>query len=265
MVLGIIGLGLSAVSTGMGLFGQKEDNYSQYNAVYASEMGRYQTEIENRRKLEGNRKALGRTIEQVQENRDALYRAFSETQAANVEQMYGFAMAKQSAIRERILAESAYQNVERYGRSAQRVKNLGVLGEYGRNNAIFAETVSSSQHKFRRDMLALAKQGDAAQRKAVTDLEGYLDSQVPSLVGGGYVPYNSNNNGLAIAGQAIAGFADLAMQASKVFKTNDGRSSGGGNPFASPVNNTNLAFSSPALVKTSVASNNYSSAFKGAA
>ena len=96
-----IGLGFGLLSGGMNLFGSGKDNSAE---VFNNELSIAQTNILNEQKRRAAGRAKAATEEQLVENRDAANRAMTREQARFNEQLFGFSMARNSLIKDRILA-----------------------------------------------------------------------------------------------------------------------------------------------------------------
>lgn len=201
---------ISLISIGAGLFqgGMKMfapgDNSSAAN-VYSNRLAENQARIRNAQLERAANRAAAATQDQLLENRDAAYRAMSQEQARFNEQLQGFAFGRQSLIRNRILAQGQAAASERYGNSARRISNVDVLGEYGRQNAMFSENVASAGRQYVRGMDSLARQRYDADRTAVGSLAGQLEGYTPVMAQTTYNnPYN-NNTALKIGGGLMEG------------------------------------------------------------
>jgi hypothetical protein len=186
---------------GMSMFGPK-DYSAQASAAYQNELGIRQADIMNRQKERAAGRAKVATEEQIFENRDAASRAMAREQARMNEQLLGFSLGRQSLIRERILAQGQGNAVERYGRSARRIRDIDIVGEYGRQNALFSENVASAGRQFGRNMTDLARQRYDADRQAVGSLQAQLDGFMPVMAQTTYNPPTNNNAALGI-GQGL--------------------------------------------------------------
>lgn len=199
---------ISAISIGMGLFQggmsmfSPKDYSAQASAAYQNELGIRQADIVNRQKERASGRAKVATEEQIFENRDAASRAMAREQARMNEQLLGFSLGRQSLIRERILAQGQGNAVERYGRSARRIRDIDIVGEYGRQNALFSENVASAGRQFGRNMTDLARQRYDADRQAVGSLQAQLDGFMPVMAQTTYNPPTNNNAALGI-GQGL--------------------------------------------------------------
>jgi hypothetical protein len=186
---------------GMSMFSPK-DYSAQASAAYQNELGIRQADIMNRQKERAAGRAKVATEEQIFENRDAASRAMAREQARMNEQLLGFSLGRQSLIRERILAQGQGNAVERYGRSARRIRDIDIVGEYGRQNALFSENVASAGRQFGRNMTDLARQRYDADRQAVGSLQAQLDGFMPVMAQTTYNPPTNNNAALGI-GQGL--------------------------------------------------------------
>jgi len=186
---------------GMSMFSPK-DYSAQASAAYQNELGIRQADIMNRQKERASGRAKVATEEQIFENRDAASRAMAREQARMNEQLLGFSLGRQSLIRERILAQGQGNAVERYGRSARRIRDIDIVGEYGRQNALFSENVASAGRQFGRNMTDLARQRYDADRQAVGSLQAQLDGFMPVMAQTTYNPPTNNNAALGI-GQGL--------------------------------------------------------------
>lgn len=199
---------LAAISLGMGLFkggmdflGGGKDNSAE---VFNNELSIAQTNILNEQKRRAAGRAKAATEEQIVENRDAANRAMTREQARFNEQLFGFSMARNSLIKDRILAEAQYNVAERYGKSAKRLRDVEIVGNYGRQNALFSENVASSGRQFNRDMDDFARARYDADRQAVSGLAAQLDNFLPTMAQTSYIP-KGNNEALRIGGALMSG------------------------------------------------------------
>ena len=196
-----IGLGFGLLSGGMNLFGSGKDNSAE---VFNNELSIAQTNILNEQKRRAAGRAKAATEEQLVENRDAANRAMTREQARFNEQLFGFSMARNSLIKDRILAEAQYNVAERYGKSAKRLRDVEIVGNYGRQNALFSENVASSGRQFNRDMDDFARARYDADRQAVSGLAAQLDNFLPTMAQTSYIP-KGNNEALRIGNALLTG------------------------------------------------------------
>jgi len=196
-----IGLGFGLLSSGLSFLGSGKDNSAD---VFNNELSIAQTNILNEQKRRAAGRAKVATEEQILENRDAANRAFTREQARFNEQLFGFSMARNSLIKNRILAEAQYNVAERYGKSAKRLRDVEIVGAYGRQNALFSENVASAGRQYQRDMDDFARARYDADRTAVSGLAAQLEGFLPTMAQSSYTP-KGNNMGLRIGQAALSG------------------------------------------------------------
>lgn len=203
-MIGAIAAGIGLLQGGMKAFAPEDQSAYAANA-YSNRLAENKARITNAQMERAGLKAKAATEEQIFENRDAASRAMAREQARMNEQLLGFSLGRQSLIRERILSQGQGNAVERYGRSAQRIRDIDIVGEYGRQNALFSENVASSGRQFGRNMADLARQRYDADRQAVSSLRSQLDGFMPVMAETTYNPPTNNNLGLKIAGGLMTG------------------------------------------------------------
>jgi len=150
MVLPII---LGAAQAGMGILGglnQQNDAAGQaaYNTAFQNAM----TETANRRTEQNFGRQLGMVQEQFGYNRDAANRAYATEQIRLNELFAQAAFQQQGALQNLVETRGANNATERYGRSAARANLVGTLGQFGRNQAIQAESLASAQAQSARNL-----------------------------------------------------------------------------------------------------------------
>lgn len=193
------GLGSAGLSIGSSANARAEAIGEQ---TYNNALSIAKTRIQNEQTDKAKVRAGDAAVQQVIENRDAAFRAFSQEQARFNEQLMGFSLGRQSLIKQRILAEGSANASERYGRSAGRIRNLDIVGEYGRQNAIFSENVASAERAYGRNIEDIQYQRDKANRGVVQGLSAQLYGYQPVMAEQTYTP--NTGNGLMIA-NALAG------------------------------------------------------------
>jgi len=203
---GGIGLGVGLLQAGISLFSPK-DYSAESAAAYSNQLAVRQAEIMNRQKERAAGRAKAATGEQIAENFDAANRAMSREQARFNEELFGFSMARNSLIKERLLAQGQANAVERYGNSAKRIRDVDVVGAYGRQNALFSENVSSASRQFGRGMSDIARQRYDADRQAVAGLSAQLDGYMPTMAQTSYNPTSPNNTALKIGNSLMGGIS----------------------------------------------------------
>jgi hypothetical protein len=205
-MIGAIAAGVGLLQGGMKAFAPEDHSAYAANA-YSNRLAENKARITNAQMERAGIKAKAATEEQIFENRDAASRAMAREQARMNEQLLGFSLGRQSLIRERILAQGQGNAIERYGRSAQRIRDLDIVGEYGRQNALFSENVASATRQSGRNMTDLARQRYEADRSAVAGLQAQLDGFMPVMAQTTYNPQDANNTALKIAGGLMTGLS----------------------------------------------------------
>jgi hypothetical protein len=243
MVLPII---LGAAQAGMGMlsgFNQQSEAAGQaaYNTAFQNAM----TETANRRTEQMFGRQLGMVQEQFGYNRDAANRAYAAEQIRLNELFAQAAFQQQGALQNLVETRGANNATERYGKSAARANLVGTLGQFGRNQAVLAESLASAQAQSNRNLDQTSRDLfnqnlNAWQQVAIAPT---LQSAVP-------MPQAPSgfNSALMIGGSLMSGlntYASLRAPSSGGF--NSGNKSTPSFPSAMS-NNTNLAFSLPGRI-----------------
>jgi hypothetical protein len=209
-ILGIASGGMSALTSILG------GNSQAAAAAYQNTLSKEKTRISNAYKERAFGRATDTTKEQIGENLNAYSRATAQERARFNEQLYGFSTQRQSAIRDLIQTQGMANASERYGRSAGRMKSIEIMGNYGRNQRIFTDSVASAGRQYGRNQDAYARARYEADRGSVAQLAAAGESYLPEMA---QQSYQSNNSFLTIAnglmsgvgtGMSIAGSATAA-------------------------------------------------------
>lgn len=144
---------LAVAQAGMGIasgFSQKSQAAKEgaYNAAFQNAM----TDAANRRTEQNYGRTLGLVQEQFGLNREAAGRAYSAEQIRMQELFSQAAFQQQGALQNLVEMRGTNNAMERYGRSAQRVNLISTLGQFGRNQALQAESLASAQSQSRRNL-----------------------------------------------------------------------------------------------------------------
>jgi|DEB0MinimDraft_6_1074348.scaffolds.fasta_scaffold33415_3 hypothetical protein len=156
VILNPVSVALGVAQLGMGVagaFGEQRKHEDQVaQATFRNTMSREKTRISN----EYRQRAFGRQVEfakQQQEfNADAANRAYITEQARFNEQVAQFAFNQVNFSRDLAQQMGVAAAGERYGKSAQRMAALDTLGQYGRNQAILARSLSSAAQQSQRNL-----------------------------------------------------------------------------------------------------------------
>ena len=103
--------------------------------------------------------------------------------------------------------------METYGKSADRARAIKILGDYGRNQAQFDETVASSQRQYGRDVSSLAGSLAAANVQATAPIQG--GGPLPVMAQQTYS--TGGSNAFLQIGNALSAGLSTAFQADKMF------------------------------------------------
>jgi hypothetical protein len=196
LVGGLIMGGLSGISSILG------GNSQAAAAAYQNTLSREQTRINNAYKERAFGRATDSTKEQIGENLNAYSRATAQERSRFNEQLYAFSTQRQSAIKDLIQTQGMANASERYGRSAGRMKSVEIMGNYGRNQRIFTDSVASAGRQYGRNQDAYARARYEADRGAVAQLSAAGDSYLPEMA---QTSYKSNNSFLTIANGLLSG------------------------------------------------------------
>ena len=195
-MIGALSIGLGVAQAGASIFGSKpvQDRSAQIGAAaYNNLLSQRKTEIMN----DYRRRAFDRKVEQVykqfDENFAAANASFQTEQAKFGEQMMAFAFQKEGMMRQLMEAEGYAAATESYGRSADRAKAIKTLGDYGRNNAKFIESVVSAQRQYGRNVGGIS--GSLAQANVSTMAPIIDGGPISEMAPRGYIPPYTQNQG----------------------------------------------------------------------
>lgn len=205
-ILGIASGGLSALTSILG------GNSQAAAAAYQNTLSKEKTRISNAYKERAFGRATDSTKEQIGENLNAYSRATAQERARFNEQLYGFSTQRQSSIKDLIQTQGMANASERYGRSAGRMKSVEIMGNYGRNQRIFTDSVASAGRQYGRNQDAYSRARYEADRGAVAQLAAAGESYLPEMA---QQSYQSNNSFLTIANGLMSGVgAGMSMAGS---------------------------------------------------
>jgi hypothetical protein len=243
MVLPII---LGAAQAGMGILGGlNQQNEAAGQAAYNTAFQNAMTETANRRTEQNFGRQLGMVQEQFGYNRDAANRAYATEQIRLNELFAQAAFQQQGALQNLVETRGANNATERYGKSAARANLVGTLGQFGRNQAIQAESLASAQAQSARNLDQISRDSfsqnlNAWQQVAIAPT---LQSAVP-------MPQAPSgfNTALMIGNSLMSGLSTFAALKAPSSGGSGGSSFNSKPNFSFPSamsNNTNLAFSLP--------------------
>lgn len=236
MAIGAISAGLGLAQFGLSLFGEKpvQDRSAQIGAAaYNNTLGMYKTRMLNEYRQRAYERKVQQVTKQFDENFAAANASFQTEQAKFAEQMMSFAFQKEGLLNELMQAEGYAAATETYGKSADRVKAIQTLGEYGRNQAKFVETIASAQRQYGRNIGGISGALRQANMNTIAPImgggpmmemesRGYIPSYTQST-GGGFF-----NTAMKIMGGIKSGLAvhkqfDTAFNANSIYHRGKGQ------------------------------------------
>ena len=201
----MIGAALGIAQAGLSIFGSKpvQDRSAQIGAAaYNNLLSQRKTEIMNGYRKRAFERKVEQVYKQFDENFAAANASFQTEQAKFGEQMMAFAFQKEGMMRQLMEAEGYAAATESYGRSADRAKAIKTLGDYGRNNAKFIESVVSAQRQYGRNVGGIS--GSLAQANMNTMAPIIDGGPISEMAPRGYIPPFTQNQG--------GGFFNTAMK-----------------------------------------------------
>ena len=192
-MIGAISAGVGLVSGIAGMFGGGKQ---AAQTAYQNTLSRRKTEIMNAYRKRAYERTVKRVKEQFNENFAAANASFQTEQAKFAEQMMSFAFQKEGLMQQLQEAEGYAAATETYGRSAERAKAIKTLGDYGRSEVKYAESVSSAQRQYGRTLSGIG--GQLAQANQTTIAPILNGAPMPEMAAKQY--------------QAPGGFFNTAMK-----------------------------------------------------
>jgi len=204
-VIGGIGAALGLAQFGLSMFAEKpvQDRSAQIGAqAYNSTLGMYKTRMLNEYRQRAYERKVAQVTKQFDENFAAANASFQTEQAKFAEQMMSFAFQKEGLLNELMQAEGYAAATETYGKSADRVKAIQTLGEYGRNQAQFVETIASAQRQYGRNIGGISGALRQANMSTIAPIMG--GGPMMEMESRGYMPSYTQSSG--------GGFFNTAMK-----------------------------------------------------
>ena len=192
----MIGAALGIAQAGLSIFGSKpvQDRSAQIGAsAYNNLLSQRKTEIMNAYRKRAFERKVEQVYKQFDENFAAANASFQTEQAKFGEQMMAFAFQKEGMMRQLMEAEGYAAATESYGRSADRAKAIKTLGDYGRNNAKFIESVVSAQRQYGRNVGGIS--GSLAQANMNTMAPIIDGGPISEMAPRGYIPPYTQSQG----------------------------------------------------------------------
>ena len=178
-------------------------NSAKNAQIYQDTLAKEQSRIQNAYKGRAFGRATDATKEQIGENANAYSRATAQERARFNEQLYGFSTQRQSSIKDLIQSQGMANASERYGKSAARMNAVEIMGNYGRNQQIFTDSVASAGRQYNRNQDAYNQARYEADRQSVSSLAAAGESYLPGMSQSSY--QGNNNSFLTIANGLMTG------------------------------------------------------------
>jgi hypothetical protein len=196
-VLGVAQLGMGIA----GAFGKQQQHLDQVRqATFNNMLSRRKTEMMNQYR----QRAYGRQVDfakmQQKFNADAASRAYVSEQVRFNEQMAQFAFNNINTQKNLAETMGIAAAGERYGKSAQRLAAVEALGQYGRNQAILAESLASAARQSQTNLQT------ASRKHFQADLQTYgsiMEGPISQMAEPMYQAPRGPNMALAIGGSLM--------------------------------------------------------------
>jgi len=247
MIIGPLALPIAAAvgQTGLGIFGgmssaANEAASAAYNNTYQNLM----INAGNRQRRDIFSRQLDQANTQKGFNADAANRAYAAEQRRLNEVFTQAAFQRQGMLENLIQAQGENNARERYGNSARRSNLVSTLGNFGRQQAVMAESLASARGQSARNMQEIGRQHLSAdyQTWQGVSIPPSMEANIPAP------RMNGMNTALMIGNSLMSGlntYNSLKAPSGGGFGFNP---SSGQNSFPSSLgNNTQLAFSLPRL------------------
>ena len=181
---------------------------------YSNTLNRHKTDLINKYRQRAHERRVDRVRDQLKENFSAANASWQTEQARFTEQMLGFSFQQADMTKQLLQAEGYAAATETYGRSADRAIALQTLGDYGRSNARFLESVASAARQSGRNMAQISGQMQQADMNAIGTV---YEAPMMEMHVAKYQPKsNGLNSALTIMNGLSAGL-NTAFQADKMF------------------------------------------------
>jgi hypothetical protein len=223
----------------MGLVsGFQQQNQAAKEAAYNTAFQNAMTESANRQTERNFGRQLGMVQEQFGYNQDAANRAYAAEQIRLNELFSQAAFQQQGALQNLLEVQGANNASEQYGRSARRANLVNTLGQFGRNQAMQIEGLTSARSQSTRNLQQTSRDLFSANLNAWQQvaIAPSMQSQVP-------MPQASSglNTALMIGGSLMSGlntYAGLRAPSSNTVSNAPTRSSAPS--FPSSMNTSSL-------------------------
>jgi len=207
--------GLGIMSMAGSIMGSNSKAAQQAASLeYSNTLNRHKTDLINKYRQRAHERRVDRVRDQLKENFSAANASWQTEQARFIVQMLGFSFQQADMTKQLLEAEGYAAATETYGRSADRAIALQTLGDYGRSNARFLESVASAHRQSGRNMAQISGQFQQADTQAMGTI---YEAPMPEMHVGKYQPKSGGlNTALTIMNGLSAGL-NTAFQADKMF------------------------------------------------
>jgi len=207
------GLGIASMA-GSIMGSQSKAAQQAASLEYSNTLNRRKTDIINKYRQRAFERRVDRVRDQLQENFSAANASWQTEQARFIEQMLGFSFQQSDMTKQLLEAEGYAAATETYGKSAERAAAIQTLGDYGRSNARFLESVSSAARQSGRNMAQISGQMQQADMNAIGTV---YEAPMMEMAVTKYQPASGGlNSALTIMNGITAGL-NTAFQADKMF------------------------------------------------
>lgn len=189
--------------------------------AYQNTLSIEKTRIMNAYRKRAYERTVKRVKEQFNENYAAANASFQTEQAKFAEQMMSFAFQKEGLMQQLQQAEGYAAATESYGKSADRAKAIQTIGDYGRSEVKYAESVSSAQRQYGRNVSGIS--GALNQANVATTAPILDGAPMPEMAAKQYqAPGGFFNTAMKIMGGVQTGLsmykqADMAFNSDSIF------------------------------------------------
>ena len=189
--------------------------------AYQNTLSIEKTKIMNDYRKRAYERTVKRVKEQFNENYAAANASFQTEQAKFAEQMMSFAFQKEGLMQQLQQAEGYAAATESYGKSADRAKAIQTIGDYGRSEVKYAESVSSAQRQYGRNVSGIS--GALNQANVATTAPILDGAPMPEMAAKQYqAPGGFFNTAMKIMGGVQTGLsmykqADMAFNSDSIF------------------------------------------------
>lgn len=186
--------------------------------AYQNTLSIEKTRIMNAYRKRAYERTVKRVKEQFNENYAAANASFQTEQAKFAEQMMSFAFQKEGLMQQLQQAEGYAAATESYGKSADRAKAIQTIGDYGRSEVKYAESVSSAQRQYGRNVSGIS--GALNQANVATTAPILDGAPMPEMAAKQYqAPGGFFNTAMKIMGGVQTGLG-VYKQADMAFNPN---------------------------------------------